>query len=220
MQRLKEEFINKLNNFVPLAGKHILEIGCGNGSRSVNLAEKCKQLTAIEPDMGLVEIAIQERARKNINYLQAKAESLPFEDNLFDLCIFTLSLHHVPIDMMVVAIDEAARVVKKDGYIVFLEPGMKGSFFETEIQFGASDGDERKEKAYAYFSMLNHPFIIEMQEMQDETIFEFESTKDFMLNMHPNKNLDTLDLFLKDRNFILSAERRINIFKPKKEIPS
>ena len=216
MQRLKEEFINKLDSFVTLAGKHILEIGCGNGSRSVNIAERCDSLTAIEPDADLVNSAIQEQARKNINYLQAKAESLPFDDSLFDICIFTLSLHHVQKDMIATAIDEAVRVVKKDGYIVFLEPNMKGSFFETEIKFGASDGDERKEKAYAYFSILNHSSIVELQEMQDETIFEFESTKDFILNMHPNKNLNTLDSFLKEKNYILNAERRINIFKPKK----
>lgn len=216
MQRLKEEFLNKLDSFIPLTGKHILEIGCGNGSRSVTIAERCEKLTAVEPDVSLVESAIQEMARKNINYLQAKAESLPFEDNLFDLCIFTLSLHHVPKDRMAVAIDEAVRVVKKHGYIVFLEPGMKGSFFETEIQFGASDGDERKEKAYAYFSMLNHASIVELCEMQDETIFEFHSAEEFILNMHPNKNLDALDSFLKDKNYILNAERRINIFRPKK----
>ena len=91
MQRLKEEFINKLDSYVRLAGKHILEIGCGYGSRSVNIAENCKHLTAIVPDAGLIESAVQERARANIVYLQAKAESLPFDDNIFDMCIFTLS---------------------------------------------------------------------------------------------------------------------------------
>lgn len=215
MQRIKENFLDKLNDFVPLAGKRILEVGCGDGARSVQIAERCSALVAVEPNIKTLEVARRLRAKENITYQQAEAEQLSFSAAEFDMCIFTLSLHHVGMSAIPAAINEAARVTKKDGYIVFLEPDSKGSFFEAEIKFNACDGDERKEKAFAYFSMLNHPAIVEIKKLVDETIFQFDSVEDFVNTMSPKKNREHLGTFLKERNFILNAERRINIFKLK-----
>ncbi len=213
MQRLKDEFLNKLENIVPLINSHILEIGCGTGTRSVDIAERCLKLAALEPDSQLLTKAKERNSRNNINYRLGPAEALPFGDHTFDTSIFALSLHHVPIQKMPVAIEEAVRVTKKGGYVVFLEPQHEGSFFHAEIFFDARDGDERREKARAYFEILNFNGYQEIVEIDDETVFQFDSIEDFTSVFSPKQNLAQLAGFLEQNQYTLYAKRRINIFK-------
>lgn len=213
MKRLKDDFIEIIAKRVPLKTKKILELGCGAGLRSQLIAERCKELVAIDPDKQTITTAKKNNHLKNLHYYVGSAEKLSFTDNSFDIVLFTLSLHHIPKNKMNKAIDEAVRVVKKDGKIIVFEPFFTGSFFEAEIQFDASDGDERKEKAYAYFSMLNHKKLKEINEIYDETIMKFESYNDMIASMNPKKDIKKLRTFLAKNDYILSATRRINIFK-------
>ena len=214
MQRIKDGFLDKIEETVPLAGLAVLEIGCGDGSRSVTIASRCKNLTAIEPDKEKLREA-QSRQISNAVFENSSAEKLPFADKSFDIAIFTLSLHHVLINKMSVAIDEAVRVTKSSGYIIFLEPTENGTFFQSELNFDACDGDERQEKVAAYKTIRNHTGLKQIKEENDETIFQFESVDDFIRSMNPKKNPEKLEEFLKQNKYILSAKRRINIAQPR-----
>lgn len=214
MKRLKDEYLTTIQTAVPLIGKAVLEVGCGNGSRSIQIAALCNQLVAVEPNTDRLSEAKQHHTATNIEYRQGSAESLPVSDAAFDVVLFTLSLHHVPSSKMSVAIDEAIRAVKPDGHIIFFEPAFEGSFFESEIQFDACDGDERREKALAYAAMLSHDHLKEAAELEDETIFSFDSVDDFRSSMNPKQgSLEAIDDFLRKHNFLLSAQRRINVFR-------
>ncbi len=83
----------------------------------------------------------------------------------------------------------------------------------AERAFDACDGDERKEIAAAYYAMLNCIKYTEVAEIFDETIFQFDSVADFVDSLGARKNVGQLEAFLKERNYILNAERRINIFQ-------
>jgi len=214
MQRIKEEFLDNVEKVLPLKGLSILEIGCGDGSRSVAIATRCQSLTSVEPDENKLKQALA-RKISNATFKVESGEKLSFDDNSFDAVIFTLSLHHIPIGKMGIAIDEAVRVTRKSGYIIFLEPTEDGTFFDAEIQFDACDGDERKEKIAAYKAMMNHNRLRTVKEMDDETIFKFDSTMDFVESMAPKKNDKDIDSFLERNKYILRAGRRINIFQPK-----
>jgi ubiquinone/menaquinone biosynthesis C-methylase UbiE len=213
MKRIKEDFLDKLEKVIKLKGKDILEVGCGTGTRSVQIAQRVKALTAIEPDKKLVKEALAVNSSKNITYLVGNAVTLQFKPKSFDIVIFTLSLHHVPIMKIETAIKEAVRVTKKGGYIVFLEPTHTGNFFESEIKFDACDGDERKEKAFAYYSLLSYKKYKAIAEIPDETVFQFDSAKDFMESMNPKKDTGRVKAFLIKNNYILTASRRINVFQ-------
>ena len=213
MERLKDEYLQTIEKVVPLFGKNILEIGCGNGSRSVEIAKKCSHLTAMEPDADLLELAKSHNASQNIAYVLGKAEKLGFPNMNFDTVLFTLSFHHVPIEKMTTAIDEAVRVTKKGGNITFLEPAEEGTFFDAEILFDACDGDERQEKKTAYNTLKHHSSYEEVAELPDETIFRFDSIGDFIKVMTPKKNVEAMEKFLKENNYTLRASRRISIFK-------
>jgi ubiquinone/menaquinone biosynthesis C-methylase UbiE len=212
MKRLNDHFIDITNNEVGLQGKTVLEIGCGNGSKSGALAGTCAQLFAIDPDEAAITTAQREYSAPNLTYSVGSAETLKFDNTFFDVAIFSLSLHHVPVDNMETALQEARRVLKPDGNIVFLEPGFTGTFFETELLFGASDGDERKEKAAAYYTMLSSKILTNEKEVYDEVTFVFDSEDDFLQAMEPNKDLAHLKPYLEAHNYTLTAQRRINIF--------
>lgn len=113
MKRLKDEFLNIVDAKVGLKGKTVLEIGCGVGARSIQIAQKCKSLVAIDPNIDAIKTADKINRVENIQYLAGSAEKLSFGNNVFDVVIFTLSFHHVPIPRMRTAIEETVRVSKK-----------------------------------------------------------------------------------------------------------
>ena len=215
MKRLKDDFLKKIEKQVPLKSKDILEVGCGEGTRTQAISKLCRNVTAIDPDAALIKKA-KELQINNARFAVGNANALSYENQAFDIVLFTLSLHHISPDKMDAAIKEACRVVRPDGRIIFFEPAFTGTFFEAELTFDACDGDERAQKAFAYYSMLVSRHIIEIAELPDETIFQFDSVEDFIASMKPKKDLGLIKMFLESHNFILSASRRINIFTPAK----
>ncbi|MBI2589774.1 class I SAM-dependent methyltransferase [Candidatus Berkelbacteria bacterium] len=164
----------------------VLEVGCGDGSRSLNLARRCERLTAIDPEIDKIRESKLDQIPNTV-FEAGKTEDLKFKNRSFDAVIFTLSLHHVPIPQMTTAINEAIRVVRPNGYIAFLGPTEDGSFFEAELKFDACDGDERPEKQAAYSAISNHHGLRQLTELDDETVFEFDSVDDFINSMDPKK---------------------------------
>ena len=214
MKRIKDEFFKKLTGAISLTDKEVLEVGCGEGTRSKDIASACKFLFGIDPNESNIDIA-RKRNIPNTIFSRGSAENLLFSDNTVDIVMFTLSFHHVPKVLMRQSIDEALRVLRPEGRIVFLEPGMNGSLFDAEIQFDAFDGDEREVKRLAYAAMMEHPRLSSIAEVDDESVFQFDSLQDFMDSMSPKKNVPGVEPFLVQHKYVLHAERRINIFRAK-----
>ena len=195
-----------------LRGKKVLEIGCGDGFRSLQLVKFCSRLVGVDPDDGLIRRARTLHSHPRIEYVPGSAEALPFADATFDAAAFVLSLHHIPAPRMSVAIDEALRVVPSGAPIIFIEPGFRGSFFDVDAELDACDGDERLEKAQALAAILSHPGLDEVEEFWDVTDYTFESTRDFIDEFQPgNGNDEHIDRLLTAHEHRLSGERRINV---------
>ena len=209
---IKENYLKIIDDSVKLKNKVILEIGCGGGNKTVQIAKMCKMVVAIDNNLPRILDAKKENQSSNITYTQSSANPLLFEDKSFDVVIFTLSLHHLSKNEMRSAIKEAIRVTVSSGIIIFLEPTNNGSF-EAAIIFGSSDGDERLQKAYAYFEILNTKGYREIYEGFWKTTFLFDSKNDFVVSLRPKINLNNIDTFLKKKNYRLEAEGRVNIFE-------
>ena len=113
----------KIEEFVELSGRKMLEIGCGGGRLSSLLASKVESLTAIDPDKALIS-----QACKNINGVDFRVgygEKLEFSDKSYDIVLFSYSLHHQD---CVKAMDEAKRVLKDNGNILIIEPSTEGEY--------------------------------------------------------------------------------------------
>jgi len=115
--------------FAPLAGKRVLDIGCGAGTLARSLSERGARVTGVDPNTEALEIA-REAVPEGV-FQAAHAESLPFANGSFEGAIFLNSLHHVPGPAMDRALQEAARVVGSAGPIVVVEPLAEGSFFSA-----------------------------------------------------------------------------------------
>jgi ubiquinone/menaquinone biosynthesis C-methylase UbiE len=129
----------------PLQGRRILDIGCGRGSLLQALAERGASVAGLDPDEAMLKMAqtlVPKAALK-----QGCAQLLPWGDASMHAAIFLNSLHHVPAPDMLLALEEAARVVGRGGSIVVIEPLSEGSFFdalrliedETEVRQAAQD---------------------------------------------------------------------------------
>jgi ubiquinone/menaquinone biosynthesis C-methylase UbiE len=113
----------KIEEFVDLQGKSLLEVGCGDGRLTALLAEKAQEITAIDPDVSSIESAHDNIA--GVNFLVGSGENLDFPDNSFDIVLFSYSLHHQD---CVQSLAEARRVVRYDGEILMLEPTPDSDF--------------------------------------------------------------------------------------------
>lgn len=214
MKRLNDDTWDRINEAVKLKGKKILEVGCGNGEKTLALAAYTGEVYAVDPREESIKTAKAEHARPNIHYAVGSAQRLDFDAACFDAVLFTLSFHHVPVESMRTAIEEAVRVVKPGGNIVFAEPGFNADFYEAEKYFATSEGDERAVKARAYSEMLNSSKLKESHEINFDYQVVFSSAEEFRKLMAPTIHLDELEAHLKQRAYTLNARRRINIFQP------
>ena len=123
----------KLDEFGVFGGPRLLEVGCGDGRITAQLAEKAACLVAVDPSENELMRAVRRVDR--VLFSRASGVQLPFADHSFDTVLFTLSLHHQDSRL---ALQEAARVVVPGGRILVMEPAVDGEaqqlfhFFEDE----------------------------------------------------------------------------------------
>lgn len=148
-----DEYIRTFAAHCDLAGKDVLEVGCGSGRITRDLACHAFRVVAVDPDEGALAKARSIVPAPNVSFLPMPDGVLDFPPASFDVVIYTLSLHHVPVDRMDESFSAAASLVRRGGVIVVVEPGDGGSFMEIKERFGAGSGDERPGREAAIRAM-------------------------------------------------------------------
>ena len=103
-------------------GNKILEVGAGTGRYSLYYANKGYDVTSIElVNRNLEVLKSGIKPNMNINAEQGDALDLSrFDDNTFDITLVLGPLYHLyTLEDINKAIDEAIRVTKKDGKVMF-----------------------------------------------------------------------------------------------------
>ena len=100
---------------------NVLELGCGTGYLTRELARTGAVITAIDISPDLLEQAQAEIDAKNVSFLQENAYDMSFFDDGFDTVIGSSVLHHLDVDR---ALSEVHRVLKPGGSIYFTEPNL------------------------------------------------------------------------------------------------
>jgi ubiquinone/menaquinone biosynthesis C-methylase UbiE len=103
----------------PVDGLLGLDIGCGEGSNTRQLARRGARMVAVDISQTFVRHATAEEAREplGVRYARASAVQLPFPDDAFDFATAFMSLMDVPGQDG--ALREARRVVRPGGFFQF-----------------------------------------------------------------------------------------------------
>jgi len=84
-----------LHEFADFTGKHVLEIGCGEGRLTWQYAKETQTTVGIDPDRNALRIATVDRPfdlENKIHFSCADSQSLPFSKETFDLAVLAWSL--------------------------------------------------------------------------------------------------------------------------------
>jgi len=102
-------------------GMRVLEVGCGTGYFTQELARSGADVIAIDVSPELLEIAKANCSAPNVRYEIQNAYTLSYPDAVFDSVVGSSVLHHLEIEA---ALREIYRVVKLGGSVHFTEPNM------------------------------------------------------------------------------------------------
>jgi len=102
--------------------KTVLDLGCGGGHVSYQIAPFTDQVTAYDLTPSMVELVAQQAKQKGLNNVitqQGAAESLPFADQRFDCVITRYSAHHW--HNVAQAMAEIRRVLAPQGKVIIVD---------------------------------------------------------------------------------------------------
>lgn len=104
-------------------GKQVLDVGCGDGVLSFELARRGANVTGLDADPTMIAAARKrgEAERVSVRLVEGHVERLPFADASHDIVVAVTVLCFVPDASAAVA--EMARVLRPDGRLVVGELG-------------------------------------------------------------------------------------------------
>jgi ubiquinone/menaquinone biosynthesis C-methylase UbiE/biotin operon repressor len=100
----------------------IADLGAGDGSFSLLLAQRAKRVIAIDSSEKMLEVGREQAARagiESIEFRMGDMEELPIDSGSIDLAFFSQSLHHALHPAL--ALEEAARVLAPGGRVAVLD---------------------------------------------------------------------------------------------------
>lgn len=104
----------------PKLGERILDVAAGTGTSSASLASTGAHVVAADFSPGMIEVGRTRQAhRPNVEFVQADAMALPFDDDEFDAVTISFGLRNVVEPKTALA--EFFRVTKPGGRLVVCE---------------------------------------------------------------------------------------------------
>lgn len=122
--------IGTIDSTIDLKGKHVLDLGCGNGSYTAELARRAASVCAADILMSNLKAF-----HTPIPRFQAAGENLPFASDTFDAVTMIEVLEHTHCDSRV--LDECLRVLKPGGSLVLFVPNKLYPFESHPCHIGS-----------------------------------------------------------------------------------
>ena len=139
----QQKRLDLIKRYVDFKGKKVLDVGSGIGMYSGKFLEEGAEVFGIDIDKENIKIA--KELFPKAHFLLSQSESLPFQDDFFDIVFLNEVLEHVQDDRK--TIQECLRVLKKRGRVIIFSPNRLFPFETHGIYLG---------KKYIY---RNIPFV-------------------------------------------------------------
>lgn len=153
----QQEMLNAYLADVPFPqNARVLEIGCGSGPVSRNLANRpeVSEVIGVDPSPVFIEQALRlSEGIPSLTFHQADGRDLPFAEGEFDIGVIHTVLCHVPGPEKIV--NEARRVLRPNGWLAVFD----GDYSTTSVAL--SDYDPLQACARAAIANLVHdPWVV------------------------------------------------------------
>lgn len=112
-----------LQDFVK--GKRVLDAACGEGYGSLMLSNTAQLVQGIDISSESILNAQMNYCRENLGFVTGSIDSLPFEDNSFDIVVSFETLEHVNEETQLHFLQEVRRVLTFDGTLIISTPNKK-----------------------------------------------------------------------------------------------
>jgi SAM-dependent methyltransferase len=103
---------------VPSGATSALDIGCGTGAFTRRLAERVGRVLGIDLSPRMVEAARARTSAPNVEYRVADATRFPFPPASFDVIASIATLHHLPLESMLL---ECASALRPGGVLLLVD---------------------------------------------------------------------------------------------------
>lgn len=116
-----KELFDNISKFIK-SPKYILDVGCAFGASIESLKDRFKEASffGIDPGKESILIANKNLANDNISFINGFSHELPYENDKFDVVIFSMVFQWIPRRFLIQTISEVDRVLKVGG-IVYIE---------------------------------------------------------------------------------------------------
>lgn len=214
-QELNEDYLVGTLN---LNNKIILELGCGDASKTIDIATNGfdRKIIACEVD----KIQHQKNLKlnyENIVFKLCGAENIHMEDESVDMIFMFKSFHHIPITLMPKALSEIKRVVKPNGLAYISEPLFMGDLSDIIAMFH----NEELVRCEAFNAIKNSVDNEEFKLFQEIFFYSMVTYKDFeefkvkVMNVTYNDNniSNELEEKIKEKFLQASSDKQSVTFK-------
>lgn len=163
-----EEDVRQINRLVDVRNKSVLEIGCGTGRITFPLAEKAREIVAIDINESVIEEALRRNRFENVKFFAGNIETTKLGWK-FDVILSTwmgyMYLENVP-----KAIENIANHLKDDGVFLLLSGYPEDEFTKiVRMLIG------RKAKSISFYNelekLLSEFFTFEKHILKGELVF-------------------------------------------------
>jgi ubiquinone/menaquinone biosynthesis C-methylase UbiE len=170
-QAMRRAFLDEIE--LP-AGARVLEVGCGTGVLTRQLAAQAgiASVVGVDTAPSLLARAGELAAElANVAFQEGDARSLPFEDEAFDVVVFDSTLSHVPGPRR--ALGEASRVLRPSGLLAVFD----GDYATVTVALGDHDPVQACVDAMVAGSVTDNRLVRRLPALVRDAGFAVESMR-------------------------------------------
>jgi len=191
IDKIQKNIIYSFGN--SFANKSILDLGCGTGRFSIELAHSKANVTSFDASFSML-IQLKDKIRDqnlDINFVKGNGYQLPFKDDTFDGCICINVLDHIADQTCL--IKEISRILKKDGFLIINFSNLFSIYLPIALYINLRKKSVQNEVYAEWIS------IMKMNDIFKQTFLELSSVKGQLL-LPNNPKLDSIKDLLKKLN--------------------